>query len=186
MTHRFACRKRSAIGDVISLDNDVELEPYMSTYEPPPGRTLSGRKVRKTNSLNLVFNSRYRNPENRELLMGEQQPLGKAYAILAVMMHGPLLPTEIAQHDERRRIFIAAAPYAMSKDDIDSVLSHQDFDELRIYLHNLLTTSCRPITSLLFNDARNFFQTQVFGCPQHNAEYKMHLGLLGTESVFDQ
>ena len=58
--------------------------------------------------------------------MGEQQTLGKAFAILAVMMHGPLLLTEIAQHDERRRIFIAAALYAMLKDNIDSssILSH--------------------------------------------------------------
>ena len=118
--------------------------------------------------------------------MGEQQTLGKAFAILAFMMHGPPLPTEIAQHNERRRIFIAAAPYAMSKDDIASVLDHQDFDELRIYLHNLLTTSCRPISSLLFNDASKFFQTQVFSSPKHNAEYKMHLGLLVTESIFYQ
>ncbi len=132
------------VGDIISLDD--EIEPSMSTNEPSPGRTLSGRKARKTNSLNQLFNSRYRNPEIGELLMGEQQTLGKAFTILTVMMHGPLLPTEIAQHNERRRIFIAAAPYAISKDDIASVLDHQDLDELSIYLHNLLTTSCRPIS----------------------------------------
>ena len=179
MTHQFACRKRSAEGDILDL---VEFEPR----ETPPGRTSSGRKVRKTNSLNLRFNSKYRNPNNQEFLMGELQPLGKAFAILAVMMHGPDLPTELSQHEERRRIFIAAAAYALTKDDIDNVLSHQDHDELCIYLHNLLTTSCRPITSLLYNDARNFFQTMVFVSSKHNAEYKLHLGLIGTESVFDQ
>ena len=151
-------------GDIVDLEDDID--PSMSTYEPPPGRTLSGRKARKTNSLNQLFNSRHQNPEIGELLMGEQQTLGKAFAILAFMMHGPPLPTEIAQHNERRRIFIAAAPYAMSKDDIASVLDHQDFDELRIYLHNLLTTSCRPITSLLFNDARTFFFRHKFLFPQ--------------------
>ncbi len=100
VTCQFACSKRSAIGDIVDWDDDIEHAPY----EASPSKTLSDRKVRKTNSLNMVFNSRYRNPDNQELPMGELQPLGKAYTILAVMMHGPVLPAEKAQHDERRRI----------------------------------------------------------------------------------
>ena len=86
VTLDFACRKRPAMeGDIVDLEDDID--PSMSTYKPPPGRTLSGRKARKTNSLNQLFNSRYRNPEIGELLMGEQQTLGKAFAILAFMVH---------------------------------------------------------------------------------------------------
>ena len=118
--------------------------------------------------------------------MGEQQTLGKAFAILAVMMHGPDLPTELAQHNERHRIFMAAATYALSEDEISTVLAHTDQDEKRIYYLTLLTTSCRPVSSLLFNDAREFFQTEVFRAGTMNPEYKLHLGLGHTESVFDQ
>jgi hypothetical protein len=84
--------------------------------------------------------------------------------------------------------FHCGGPICHVKDDIDSILSHyhQDHGELRIYLHKLLTTSCRPIALLLFNDASNFFQTRIFGCPRHNAEHKMHFGLLGTENISDQ
>ncbi len=154
--------------------------------EITPGRTLSGRKARKTNALNVMFGSKYRHIDNRQTLMGQEQPLGKAFAILAVMMHGPDLPTELSDHNERHRIFMAAAPYAMSKSDIDAVLAHPDQEEKKIYYHNLLTTSCRPVLALMYNDARDFFQKKVFACPKHNAEYKRHLGLGATESVFDQ
>ena len=133
-----------------------------------------------------MFGSKYRHPDNTQTLMGQEQPLGKAYAIMAVMMYGPDLPTEISLHSERQRIFMAAAPYAMSSSDIATVSAHPDDDERRIYFHNLLTTSCKPLSALLHNEARHFFQSFVFTSPRHNAEYKLHLGLKDTESVFDQ
>jgi hypothetical protein len=118
--------------------------------------------------------------------MGELMPLGKAFAIIAVMTHGPNIPTEISLHNERHRIFVAAAQYCLSEEDIACVLAHKDQDEKRTYYHNLLTTSCRGLTVLLRNEAREFFQTKVFASPTFNPEYKMHLGLGPTESVFDQ
>ncbi len=108
------------------------------------------------------------------------------------MMHGPDLPTEISQHNERQQIFIVAAPYALTKDDIATILNHEDDHELRINYHNLLTTSFRPVAALLHNDANIVVrallctQTKGFVSPKHNAEYKLHLGLEGTETVFDQ
>ena len=83
--------------------------------------------------------------------MGELMPLGKAFAIIAVMTHGPDLPTELSMHNERHRIFMAAAQYALSEEDIATVLAHKDQDEKRIYYHNLLTTSCRPLNTLIYN-----------------------------------
>ena len=177
-------RKRSANEDIVDLDT-VDLD----TAERTPGRTLSGRKDRKSNGLNLLFGSKYRHPDNRETLLGQEQPLGKAFAILAVMMHGPDLPTEYSQHNERHRIFMAAAPYALSKDDIETVLARNDQEEKKLYYHNLLTTSCRPVGAMMYNNARDFFQRMVFTSPRFNPEYKKHLGgklgLGPTESVFD-
>ena len=118
--------------------------------------------------------------------MGELMPLGKAFAIIAVMTHGPDLPTELGQHNDRHRIFMAAAQDAMSEEDIQTVLQHPDAEEKKTYYHNLLATSCRPVQTLLYNEARHFFQTKVFTSPKHNAEYKLHLGLSVEESVFDQ
>ena len=184
LTHSSVCRK-------FSVDNQDELETFESDVEKgimSPSRTPSGRKSRKMNTLNLQFGSRYRNPDNETLLMGENQTLGKAYAILAVMMHGPDLPTELSQHKERLRIFIAAAPYALLADEITAVLAYQDsdLDEIRVYLLGLLTTACRPLSTLLYNDARDFFQTEVFMSGTYNAEYRLHLGLGATTSVIDQ
>ena len=182
LTHSSVCRKCSAEdqGEFEKFELDVE-QGVMSS------RTPSGRKSRKMNTLNLQFGSRYRNPRNETLLMGEKQTLGKAYGILAVMMHGPDLPTELSLHSERLRIFNAAAPYALLPDEITTVVAYEDsdVDELRVFLVGLLTTACRPLSTLLFNDAREFFQTEVFVSNTYNAEYKLHLGLGTTASVFD-
>ncbi len=120
--------------------------------------------------------------------MGELQPLGKAFAIIAAraMTHGPNFPTVLAEHNLCHSLFMAAAKYSLSDEEIQTVLEHQDKEEKCIYYHNLLTTTGRPLSTALYNEARDFFQTRVFGCPSHNAEYKLHLGLGGTESVFDQ
>jgi hypothetical protein len=132
-----------------------------------------------------MFGSKYRQPRQQADTDGTEQPLGKAYSIMAVMMYGPDLPTKISLHNERQLIFMAAAPYAMSSSDIETVSEHPDDDERRIYYHNLLTTSCWPVSALLYNQARNFFQTLVFTSPRHNPECKRHLGLKVEESVFD-
>ena len=72
--------------------------------------------------------------------------------------HGPDLPTELAAllalHNERRRIFMEAAQYAMSEEDIQTVLQHPDADDKKTYYHNLLTTSFRPLQTLLYKEAR--------------------------------
>jgi len=181
-------RKRRATDEVVdSEDNDeVDLDALDSSFSHGQSRTKSGRKVRKTNQLNLMFNSKYRHPDNDNKLMGELMPLGKAFAIIAVMTHGPDLPTELSQHNERHRIFMAAAHYALSEADIRTVLDCQDTEAKRIYYHNLMTTSTRPFSSLLYNDAREWFQAKVFGNPSHDKEYWEHLGLARGESVYDQ
>ena len=95
-------------------DNEiVDLKPFEGgDFESSPGRTASGRKARKTNALNVMFGTKYRHPDNKQTLMGQEQPLGKAFTVI---MHGPDLPTELSLHNEHHKIFMAAVPYAMSK-----------------------------------------------------------------------
>ncbi len=57
--------------------------------------------------------------------MGELQPLGKAFAIIAVMTHGPNLPTELAERNLRHCLFIAAAKYALSDEGIQTFWNTQ-------------------------------------------------------------
>ena len=78
-----------------------------------------------------------------------------------------------------------AAQYALSADDIKTVLEHPDAEDKRTYYHTLLTSSSRPLNTLLYNEAHEFFQDRVFTSPTHNPEYKLHLGLSVEESVFD-
>jgi hypothetical protein len=136
-----------------------------SFSSPGQARTASGRKVRKSNDLNILFNSRYRNPDNVKTLMGELQPLapalGKAFAIIAVMTHGPNLPTGLEDHNLRHSLFMAAAKCALSDEQIQAVLAHPEKEEKRILYHKLLTTSCRPFSTMLYIEARDFFQTRV-------------------------
>ncbi len=81
---------------------------------------------------------------------------------------------------------MAAAKYALTSSDINTVSAHPDDDERRIYCHNLLTTSCLLLSKLLSNEASSFFQTIVFTSPRHNPVCKLHFGLKDTASVFDQ
>lgn len=65
-------------------------EPRQNTLRPTWMRPLpqgagSGRKARKSNSMNKMFGSRYRHPYNDKTLMVALIPLGKAFAISAGM-----------------------------------------------------------------------------------------------------
>ena len=73
-----------------------------------------------------MFGSRYRNPANRKELMGELMPLGKAYAIIAVMTHGPDLPTEITLHNERFQYKYFCPPPPTRKSEAEDVRSAED------------------------------------------------------------
>ncbi len=122
--------------------------------------------------------------------MGAKQPLGKAYAIVALTMFGPNLPSDRSSHAERHRIFMSAAPYAMSEADIAFVLAYADHGDKAVYYLSLLATGVRVLLSVLPNAARGFFQTRVFGSPgsgsERDPEYQLHLGLGMSESVMDQ
>jgi hypothetical protein len=42
------------------------------------------------------------------------------------------------------------------------------------------------MSAVLYNDGRELFKKKLSTSAKHNAEYKLHLGLETTESMFDQ
>ncbi len=85
--------------DFTAMSNTDDL-PVAS---PGAGQTISGRASFK-NELTKRYGSKYRDPNNSEVLMGEQMPLGKAFGILAIRMFGPNLPTEKHWHADRFQV----------------------------------------------------------------------------------
>jgi hypothetical protein len=95
--------KKVPVMDVIDFAamSDTDDLPIAS---PGAGQTKSGRASFK-NELTKRYGSKYRDPDNCELLMGEHMPLGKAFGILAICMFGPNLPTEKHRHADRLQVW---------------------------------------------------------------------------------
>ncbi len=79
--------KKLPVMDVIDFAamSDTNDLPVAS---PATGQTKSGFTSFK-NDLTNRYGSKYRDPDNSELLMGELMSLGKAFGILAICMFGP-------------------------------------------------------------------------------------------------
>ncbi len=90
---------------------------------PPPVKvrqTKSGRASLK-NELTKRCGSKYRDPDNSEVLMGELMPLGKAFGILAICMFGPNLPNEKHRHADQLQVWKNAAKYDLNMNSIKVV-----------------------------------------------------------------
>ena len=148
----------------------------------PPDRTKSGRMTFK-NELTRRFGSKYRDADNTEKLMGELMPLGKAFGIMAVCLHGPGLPTEKALHADRLEIWKNAAKYSLNEVTIQTILEWPDQTALVLYMHGLMNTALVCIRTDLPNRARFYGQHHVFCAGIRDAETQLHLGLDLTESV---
>jgi hypothetical protein len=86
--------KKLPVMDVIdfaAMSNTYDLP--LAVASPATCQTKSGSTSFK-NELTKRYCSKYRDPDNSEVLMGELMPLGKAFGILAICMFGPNLPTE--------------------------------------------------------------------------------------------
>jgi hypothetical protein len=80
----------------------IDFAAMSNTYDipvasPGAGQTKSGSASFR-NELTKCYDSKYRDPDNSEVLMGKQMPLGKVFGILASCMFGPNLPTEKHLH----------------------------------------------------------------------------------------
>ncbi len=90
----------------------------LAVASPATGQTKSGCASFK-NELTKRYGSKYRDPDNSEVLMGELMPPGKAFGILAICMFGPNapnLPTEKHRDADRLQVWKNAAEYALNMD----------------------------------------------------------------------
>ncbi len=78
--------KKLLVMDVIDFAamSDTDDLP-LAVASPATGQTKSGSTSFK-NELTKRYGSKYRDPDNSEVLMGELMPLGKAFGILTICM----------------------------------------------------------------------------------------------------
>ena len=90
--------KKLLVVDVIDFAamSDTDDLP-LAVASPATCQTKSGRTSFK-NELTERYGSKYRDPDNSEVLMGELMPLETAIGIIAISMFGPNLPTEKHVH----------------------------------------------------------------------------------------
>ena len=110
----------------IYSDDEIEATADRSSFG---GRTKTKRESSK-NELTVQYGTKYRDPDNTRELMGKLQPLGKAFAIVAVCIYGPNLPSESFRHNDRKLIWRSAAQYCMTEDTIDSILEQEKNDHV--------------------------------------------------------
>jgi hypothetical protein len=145
--------KKLPVMDVIDFaamsdTNDLPL----AAASPATGQTKS-RSTSFKNELTQRRSSKYRDPDNSEVLMGELMPLGKAFGILAICMFGHNLPTEKHRHVDRLQVWKNAAKYALTMNSIKVVLEWRDQKAFVIYMQGLLTTALVCIRKDLPNSA---------------------------------
>ena len=168
----------------IYSDDEIEATADRSSFG---GRTKTKRESSK-NKLTVHYGTKYRDPDNTRELMGKLQPLGKAFAIVAVCIYGPNLPSESFRHNDRKLIWRSAAEYCMAEDTIDSILEHETNDPMLFqkYLKSLLQAALISMRTDLPNAARSYAQSYVFAVVRQDAETQRHLGLQASQSVMDQ
>jgi hypothetical protein len=71
--------------------------------------TSSGRLSVKRNAVNGKYGTIYRNTTMSKTIMGKTVTLGKACALVGVVLMGPNIPIEVAGHEERLCIFKSVA-----------------------------------------------------------------------------
>ena len=144
-----------------------------------------GRPSVRRNEVSKKFTPSYRNPENKEMLLGRAVPLGKAMALLATVQYAHRPPVDEHGHADRLNLFKSAAHYALVPEELTEILDTAE-DVLRIYIKGLLNAALYKIKNDLPIAARQHFQAEVF-CPlRKNKEIQDHLGLALFESILDQ
>jgi hypothetical protein len=156
----------------------------LAVASPSTGQNESGLTSFK-NELTKRYGSKYREPDNSEVLMGVLMRLGKAFGILAICMFGPNLPTEKHLHADRLQVCKNAAKYALNMNSIKVILEWRDQKALVIYMQGLLTTDLVCVSTDLPNSARLFGRQTVFSGIRA-PKTQLDLGLGPTESVMEQ
>ncbi len=166
-------KKLDVIDTIIfaGTSNSDELE----MLSPGVDQTKSGRAQFKT-ELMKRYCSKYRDADNRELLMGEQMPLGRAYGILAVCRFRPCLKVQacrsIADLEECSQILL-------ERDQHQSRFEWPNQKALVIYMQGLLTTALVCVQTDLPDSAPVFGQQTCI----RDQETQLHLDLGPTQTA---
>jgi hypothetical protein len=144
-----------------------------------------GRPSFAANPVNKKYNSRYRNPENKNKLGGKLLDLGKATGIVAVTLFGFDVSFEASNSGDRLRIFKSAAWYALTDEEVEEVLEHTD-DQVDDYLKGLVTAGIRLWRYEAPEEARRVFQNEVFAPLVENPIFQTHLALSPGQRVQSQ
>ena len=147
--------------------------------------TPSGRPSVKKNQVNAKYGSNYSSSSSAEKILGKRLSIGRACALLGVVMLGPEIPLESAGHQDRMRIFKSAAHYCLSDEDLEDILDTKEA-ELEFYLQGIFRAACRLPRYELAAVARQHFELHVFKPASKNKEIQEHLGLEMGQSVFDK
>jgi hypothetical protein len=148
------------------------------------GQVLSscGRPSFSANTINKKFNCNYRNNENTNELGGKLFNLGRAAGLAAMVMFGFDVSLEDATYKDRQRIFLSAAYYALTDDEITEIMAADEVT-LNLYIKNLVIAAIRVYKYEAGDVLRRIFQEEVFGPTLEDAELQKHLNLLPGQRI---
>ena len=148
------------------------------------GQILSscGRPSFSANTINKKFNCTYRNSENTHDLGGKLLNLGRAAALAAMIMFGFDVSLEDAANKDRQRIFLSAAFYALTEDEILEIMAADEVT-LNRYIKILVIAAIRIYKYEAGDALRRTFQDEVFGPTLEDAELQKHLNLLPGQRI---
>jgi hypothetical protein len=126
--------------------------------------------------VNKKSNSRYRNSANTNTLGGKLLELGRATGICAMALFGFDVSLEAASTFERELIFRSGAWYALADGDIEEIFAH---DEVQVNdcIKGIVTAGIRNFKYEAAEEARKFFQNEVFAPLVEDPILQMHLAL---------
>ncbi len=78
------------------------------------------------NPVNKKYNSRYRNADNQNKLGGRLLDLGRATGLVAMTLYGFDVSLEAAHSADRLRIFMSAALYAPTEEELQEIMQHSE------------------------------------------------------------
>ena len=79
--------------------------------------------------------------------------------------------------DERKCIFMSAAYYALTEEEVDEVMNHSNEDHLNVYLSKLVIISIRLFKYEAADSVHIVFQTKVFAPTVECHLLQLHLNL---------
>ena len=135
--------------------------------------------------LSKLLRSSHHNSDNHQKLFGRAATLAEAYAICGMLIKGGESCAEDSDGHTREMIFLSAAHYSLSDEDIEKYWEASE-DQRSVFLKGLNTTSSKIWMYDIPASVRHYFQHFVFGPVKRDPEFQKYLGLEQSQSAMDQ